>query len=89
MSTNPLYAPLQHALEQKAQEEITKLLGPMGKESSKNLRIKVSIENETCHNTKSPSISFLSLPRLDANQPHTRFQNSLTEDMARMLQHAY
>jgi hypothetical protein len=88
MSNIQIYAPLKQALEKKAEEEIMKLLGenPTSTSITSNFLIKVSIENSGSHQV-SPSVSFLGLPKLDGNKPHIGFQNSLTEDIARMLQH--
>jgi hypothetical protein len=86
MTDNPFYHPIKQALEKKAQEEITKLLSSMSQNHlSKSLKVNVSIEGV---NNDSQCTYYFSSPKLENNSTHISFQNCLSEDTARMLQHA-
>jgi hypothetical protein len=88
MSANQLYYPIQQALEKKAEEEIMKLLHANSQEHQKtNIKIRVSIEADGLQN-KSSDMTIFGCPRLDTAKSHLLFQNSLSDEMARMLQHA-
>jgi hypothetical protein len=97
-----IYNLLKAALEQKSQEELNKLLSTAattqsasGKNAAhggaKEIRISVSLEDSTCESglkVKAIESCIIDTPSLDAEAAHLSFQNSLSEDMARMLQHA-
>lgn len=95
MANNQLYiySLLKQAIDQNdhnSQEELSKLMAPISANpNSMKVKIRFSVETKDGKETYTEKTCVFDAPKLDTYQPHATFQSSMTEDMARMLQHAF